>query len=210
MQYSFLTVEGNIGAGKSTLARMLADHYGSRLIAERFDDNPFLPRFYKDPKQYAFPLELFFLAERYKQLKEVLQARDLFKQGYVSDYLFTKSLLFAKVTLADEEFRLFQRLFDIINPHLVQPDLLLYLHAPISRLQQNIRTRSRVYEQEISNDYLFRIQETYLEYIRQHAVRALVIDMSDADFEHDPKQFKIIVEALERDYAVGQHYLTLT
>lgn len=210
MQYSFLTVEGNIGAGKSTLARMLADHYGSSLIAERFDDNPFLPRFYKDPKQYAFPLELFFLAERYKQLKEVLQARDLFKQGYVSDYLFTKSLLFAKVTLADEEFRLFQRLFDIINPHLVQPDLLLYLHAPISRLQQNIRTRSRVYEQEISNDYLFRIQETYLEYIRQHAVRALVIDMSDADFEHDPKQFKIIVEALERDYAVGQHYLTLT
>lgn len=210
MQYSFLTVEGNIGAGKTTLARMLAAHYGSRLIAEEFDDNPFLPRFYKDPTQYAFPLELFFLAERYKQLKEVLHARDLFSHGFVSDYLFTKSLLFAKVTLADEEFRLYQRLFDIINPNLIQPDLLIYLHAPIKTLQRNIRLRKRSYEQEISNDYLFRIQETYLEYIRQHPVRALVIDMTDADFEHQPSQFQQIVGALDREYSIGQHFLSLS
>lgn len=210
MRYSFLTVEGNIGAGKSTLARMLADHYGSRLIAESFEDNPFLPRFYKNPAQYAFPLELFFLAERYKQLKEVLQARDMFSQGFVSDYLFTKSLLFAKVTLPDEEFRLYHRLFDIINPHLVQPDLLIYLHASISRLQRNIHTRKRAYEQDISADYLFRIQETYLDYIRQHPMKTLIIDMSDADFEHEPRQFGAILEALERDYPVGHHYITIT
>lgn len=210
MQYSFLAVEGNIGAGKSTLARMLADHYRCRLIAEGFADNPFLPLFYKDPKQYGFPLEVSFLAERYKQLHEVLHTNDLFKKGFVSDYIFTKSLLFAKVTLADEEFRLFQRLFDIINPRLQQPDLMIYLHAPISRLQVHIRTRARKYEQEISNDYLFRIQETYLEYIRQHPIRTLIVDMSDADFEHESGQFEVIVGALERDYPVGHHYLRIT
>lgn len=210
MQYSFLTVEGNIGAGKTTLARMLASHYGSRLVTEQFDDNPFLPRFYKDPGQNAFPLELFFLAERYKQLKEVLHTRDLFQEGLISDYLFTKSLLFARVNLPEEEFRLFQRLFDIINPRISQPDLLIYLHAPIPRLQQNIRNRQRSYEQAIADDYLYRIQETYLEFIRQHPLRTLVIDTSDADFEHDTSQFGRITDALERDYTPGRHHLSLS
>lgn len=209
MRYSFLTVEGNIGAGKTTLARMLAAHFKSKLILEEFADNPFLPRFYRDPEQYAFPLELFFMAERYKQLKEVLHAKDIFHQGIISDYLFTKSLLFAKVTLPDEEFRLYQRLFDIINPHLVQPDLLIYLHAPVEKLQQQIKRRNRSYEQAIADDYLFRLQTTYLEYIRQHPLRTLIIDTSHANFEHVPEQFDAILEALERDYPIGQHYLIL-
>lgn len=209
MQYSFLTVEGNIGAGKTTLARMLAAHYGSKLVLEEFADNPFLPRFYKNPEQYAFPLELFFMAERYKQLKEVLRSKDMFHQGIVSDYLFTKSLLFAKVTLPDEEFRLYQRLFDIINPHLVQPDLLIYLHAPIQKLQQQIKKRNRSYEQNIPDDYLYKLQTTYLEYIKQHPVRTLMIDVSQADFEHAPEQFNKILEALENDYSPGQHFLSL-
>lgn len=209
MQYRFLTIEGNIGAGKTTLARMLAEHYGSKLILEEFADNPFLPRFYKEPDKYAFPLELFFMAERYKQLKEMLGGRDIFKNGIISDYMFTKSLLFAKITLPDEEFRLYQRLFEIVNPQLVQPDLLVYLHVPVKRLQENIRKRSRSYEQEIKDDYLFRLQNTYMEYIKQHPIRSLIIDASSADFEHDPSQFDVILEALERDYSVGQHYLAL-
>lgn len=209
MQYSFLTVEGNIGAGKTTLAGMLAAHFKSKLILEEFADNPFLPRFYEDPKQFAFPLELFFMAERYKQLKKVLSSKDMFHQGIVSDYLFTKSLLFAKVTLPDEEFRLYQRLFDIINPHLLPPDLLIYLHAPVQKLQQRIKLRNRSYEQAIPDDYLYKLQTTYMEYIRQHRLRTLIIDVSKANFEHVPGQFEKILEALEQDYSPGQHYLIL-
>lgn len=209
MRYAFLTIEGNIGAGKTTLAKMLAKQYDSRLILEEFADNPFLPRFYKEPDKYAFPLELFFMAERYKQLKELLHARDMFDRRYISDYMFPKSLLFAKINLSDEEFRLYQRLFDIINPQLVQPDLLVYLHVPVKKLRENIQKRNRSYEQEISDEYLFRLQNVYMEYLKQHAVRSLIIDSSDADFEHDPAQFHMIVEALEKEYPVGQHYLTL-
>ncbi|HEX5555777.1 MAG TPA: deoxynucleoside kinase [Chitinophagaceae bacterium] len=210
MQYSFLTVEGNIGAGKTTLARMLAEHFKSRLILEEFAENPFLPRFYKDPKQYAFPLELFFLAERYKQLKDLQRNRDMFNPGIVSDYIFTKSLLFARVTLPEEEFRLYQRLFDMITPQLLRPDLLIYLHTPVSKLRENIQKRNRSYEQDISGDYLFRIQETYMEYIKQHSTPTLVIDNTEADFEHRPEQFEAILAALEQDYTPGRHFMKLS
>ena len=137
MKYSFLTIEGNIGAGKTTLANLLSKHFNSRLILEEFAENPFLPKFYQNPDQYAFPLELFFMAERYKQLKEMLQTNDMFLKTTVSDYLFTKCLLFAKVNLREEEFRLYQKLFDIINPQIIQPDILIYLHSPVSKLNKN-------------------------------------------------------------------------
>lgn len=209
MKYPFITVEGNIGAGKTTLARMLADHFNSRLILEQFADNPFLPRFYEAPERYAFPLELFFLAERYQQLKEIIQERELFNQHIISDYLFTKSLLFAKVNLSEEEFQLYQRLFHLINTRLAQPDLLIYLHAPIEKLQENIRKRDRGYEQNISTDYLHQLQEVYLEYIRQHKLKTLLIDVSESDFQHQPEKFQTILDALEKEYVSGPNYLTL-
>lgn len=209
MKYSFITVEGNIGAGKTTLSQLLAKHYNARLILEQFADNPFLPKFYADPKQYAFPLELFFMAERFKQLKELLQQRDLFQSVTVSDYLFTKCLLFAKVNLPDDELALYQRLFDIVHQQLIQPDILIYLHAPVARLQQNIRKRGRNYEQSISDDYLFRIQETYTHYIRQHKLKTIFVDASNADFLTNETHLQIVVEALEKDYGTGQHYLSL-
>src|SRR6476620_5698125 len=155
MKYNFVTIEGNIGAGKTTLAHLLSKHFNARLILEQFADNPFLPKFYESPQQYAFPLELFFMAERFKQLKELLQQRDLFQSVTISDYLFTKCLLFAKVNLPQDEFNLYQRLFEIIHQQLIQPDILIYLHAPVTRLQQNIRKRGRTYEQSIPDDYLF-------------------------------------------------------
>ena len=142
MKYSFITIEGNIGAGKTTLSHLLAKHYNARLILEQFADNPFLPKFYESPSQYAFPLELFFMAERFKQLKDLLQQKDLFQSVTISDYLFTKCLLFAKINLADDEFRLYQRLFEIIHQQLIQPDILIYLHAPVNKLQQNIKKKS--------------------------------------------------------------------
>lgn len=209
MNYHFITIEGNIGAGKTTLAHLLSKHYNARLILEEFADNPFLPKFYENPKLYAFPLELFFMAERFKQQKDLLQQKDMFQNLTIADYLFTKCLLFAKVTLPDDEFRLYQRLFDIINQQLIQPDLLVYLHAPVTKLQNNIRKRNRPYEQNIPDDYLFNIQETYTQYIKQHNIKTLFVDASNADFLGNEKHLQIILEALEKDYEHGQHYLTL-
>src|SRR3979411_2679480 len=166
MKHHFITVEGNIGVGKTTLTHLLAKHFNARLILEEFADNPFLSKFYENPAQYAFPLELFFMAERYKQLKDMVHTKDLFQSITISDYLFTKCLLFAKVNLPEQEFHLYQKLFDIIHMQLVQPDILIYLHAPVNRLQQNIKKRNRSYEQAIPDAYLFHLQEAYINYIK--------------------------------------------
>jgi len=209
MKYTFITIEGNIGAGKTTLAHLLSKHYNARLVLEQFADNPFLPRFYENPQQYAFPLELFFMAERFKQLKDLIQQKDLFQNLTISDYLFTKCLLFAKINLSEDEFRLYQRLFDIMYHQLIQPDILIYLHAPVNKLQQNIKKRNRPYEQKIPNEYLFSIQETYTRYIRQHNIKTLFVDVSNADFLSNEKHLKVITDALEKEYPEGQHYLSL-
>jgi deoxyguanosine kinase len=209
VKYNFITIEGNIGAGKTTLSHLLAKHFNARLVLEQFADNPFLPKFYENPQQYAFPLELFFMAERFKQLKELIQQKDLFQSITISDYLFTKCLLFAKVNLPDDEFRLYQRLFDIILQQLVQPEILIYLHAPVNKLQANIRKRNRSYEQNIPDDYLFSIQETYTQYIKQHHIKTLFVDASQADFLGNEKHLQTIIDALDREYTDGQHYLSL-
>jgi deoxyguanosine kinase len=209
MNYHFIAIEGNIGAGKTTLAHLLARHYNARLVLEEFAENPFLPKFYENPAQYAFPLELFFMAERYKQLKDLVHTKDLFQSVTITDYLFTKCLLFAKVNLQEPEFRLYQKLFEIICQQLVQPDILIYLHAPVHKLQQNIKKRNRPYEQSIPDEYLFNIQETYTNYIKQHNIKTLFVDASNADFLGNEKHLKVITDALEKEYEHGQHYFTL-
>ncbi|WP_126970775.1 deoxynucleoside kinase [Gynurincola endophyticus] len=209
MRYRFITIEGNIGAGKTTLANILAKKLNARLILEAFADNPFLSKFYENPAQYAFPLELFFMAERYKQLKELLQTQDIFQQVTISDYLFTKCLLFAKVNLPEEEFKLYQKLFDIIHAQLLQPEILIYLHAPVDKLQQNIKKRNRSYEQSIPDEYLSNIQDTYLQYIKQYNIKTLMVDASNADFITNDKHVNIILDALEKEYTNGQHPIVL-
>jgi len=209
MNYHFITIEGNIGAGKTTLSHLLARHFNARLVLEEFADNPFLPKFYENPKQFAFPLELFFMAERFKQLKDLIQQKDLFQNITISDYLFTKCLLFAKVNLPEDEFRLYQRLFDIIHQQLIQPDLLIYLHSPVQKLQQNIKKRKRSYEQNIPDEYLFNIQQTYTHYIKEHNIKTLFIDASNADFLGNEKHLQVVIDALGKEYDEGQHYLTL-
>jgi deoxyadenosine/deoxycytidine kinase len=209
MRYHFITIEGNIGAGKTTLAHLLARHYNARLILEQFADNPFLPKFYENPAQYAFPLELFFMAERYKQLKELVHTGDLFQSLTVSDYLFTKCLLFARVNLPEQEYKLYQGLFEIMHSQLVQPDILIYLHAPVNKLQSNIRKRNRSYEQSIPDEYLLNIQETYTQYIRQHNIRTLFIDVTNADFLGNEAHLKVVIDALENDSEGGQQYFNL-
>ncbi|MFY8024061.1 MAG: deoxynucleoside kinase [Sediminibacterium sp.] len=209
MKHQFITIEGNIGAGKTTLANILAKQLNARIILEEFADNPFLSKFYDNPNQYAFPLELFFMAERYKQLKELVHTKDLFQSITVSDYLFTKCLLFAKVNLPEEEFRLYQKLFDIIHQQLVFPDVLIYLHASVNKLQQNIKKRNRPFEQAIPDEYLFNIQETYTHYIKQHHIKTIFIDATNADFIGNPAHVQVVLDALEKDLDYGQHYFTL-
>ena len=209
MQYHFIAIEGNIGAGKTTLAHLLSRKLNARLILEQFADNPFLPKFYENPKLYAFPLELFFMAERFKQLKDTLHTNDMFQSVTVADYVFSKCLLFAKVNLSDEEFRLYQKLFDIMQQQIVFPDILIYLHSPVHKLQQNIKKRNREYEQRIPNEYLFSIQETYTSYIKHHNIKTIFIDASNADFLDNEKHLQVVLDALEKDIDEGQHYYML-
>ncbi len=149
------------------------------------------------------------MAERFKQMKDLLQQKDMFQSLTISDYLFTKCLLFAKVNLPEDEFRLYQRLFEIIHQQLIEPDILIYLHASVSKLQSNIKKRKRSYEQNIPDEYLFNIQETYTHYIKQHNIKTLFIDTSNADFLSNDKHLRVIIDALDKDYEQGQHYLTL-
>lgn len=209
MKHKFITIEGNIGAGKTTLSNILAQKLNAKLILEEFANNPFLPKFYEKPDQYAFPLELFFMAERYKQLKDFLNTQDLFQQVTISDYLFTKCLLFAKVNLPSEEFRLYQKLFDIIHQQISVPDILIYLHAPVQKLQDNIKKRNRSYEQDIKDDYLFNLQETYTSYIKQHNIKTIFIDASNADFMGNDKHVQVVLDGLQKDLPEGQHYFNL-
>ena len=209
MKYHFIAVEGNIGAGKTTLSQLLSQHYNAKLMLEEFAENPFLTKFYENPKQYAFPLELFFLAERFKQQQDLIKTADLFQSVTISDYLFTKCLLFAKVNLPEEEYRLYQKMFDVFQQQLVTPDVLIYLHAPVSKLQSNIKKRNRKFEQSIPDEYLFKLQETYTSYIKQHNIKTIFVDASNADFLYNEAHFKLITDALEKDLEEGQHFINL-
>jgi deoxyguanosine kinase len=209
MKYHFIAIEGNIGAGKTTLTHLLSKKLNARLILEQFADNPFLPKFYENPKQYAFTLELFFMAERFKQLKDMLQTKDMFQNVTIADYVFSKCLLFAKVNLPEDEFRLYQKLFDILQQQIVFPDILIYLHSPVHKLQQNIKKRNRGYEQNIPNEYLFNIQETYTSYIKHHNIKTIFIDASNADFLDNEKHLQVVLNALENDLDDGYHFFTL-
>lgn len=206
LPYKYITVEGNIGSGKTSLATLLAKDHNATLVLEQFADNPFLPLFYENQQRYAFALELFFMAERFQQLKENMSP-SLFSSATVSDYLFIKSLLFARVTLKEEEYKLYQRLFNIIYSNLPEPDLLVYLHCNVERLMKNIAKRGRDYERKIPADYLTQIQETYFNYLKsQTHLRILVLDVSDVDFVNDVAMYNSIKEIIEQDYKPGIHY----
>jgi deoxyguanosine kinase len=211
MLYNYIAIEGCIGAGKTSLSTLISKEYNARLILEQFEDNAFLPKFYRDPSKYAFPLELTFLAERYQQLKEKLSAGgDLFKSFTISDYFIYKSLIFAKKTLPDDELSLYNRLFFIINSSLPKPELLVYLYVDIPRLKKNIKIRGRSYEQDIETEYLEKIQEGYFEYIRQQQdMRILIIDVNCIDFVNNPADYRDIVDAIMQEYPLGVHRITL-
>ncbi|MDB0027424.1 deoxynucleoside kinase [Flavobacteriales bacterium] len=203
MLYSHIAIEGNIGSGKTTLATMLANDIDARLVLEQFADNPFLPKFYSDPEKHAFPLELFFMAERYHQLKN-LKEQDLFKPQIISDYFFVKSKLFAQNNLKKDEMQLFNRLFDIMLSSLSKPDLLVYLYSDVERLQQNIKNRGRDFEQNISDEYLQNIQDKYLDFLRKQSdFPVLLLDVTNVDFVADKNIYDKIDELIFVEYSVG-------
>ena len=209
MKYNFIAIEGNIGAGKTSLATMIAEDYNAKLILEQFEDNSFLPKFYKEPDKYAFPLEMSFLASRFQQLKDQLSPQDLFKTFTISDYYIIKSLIFAKKTLATDEFNLYTRFFNIIHQQLPKPELLVYLYVNTPNLQRNIHDRGRPYEQEIQDEYLERIQEGYFEFIRQQTdLRILVIDTNELDFVNRKVDYNRILAVLQKEYPIGIHRIT--
>lgn len=210
MNYSFITIEGCIGSGKTTLAKLISKDFNAKLILEAFENNPFLPKFYEEPERFAFPLELFFMAERYKQLKDFVAIPDLFQQKTVSDYLFTKSLIFANITLKEDENALFRRLFNIINAQLPQPELIVYLHNTIPNLLYNISIRGRSYEQNIKSEYLELLQAAYLQYFKSiNNSRILIVDASKIDFVNNNKDYEKIKNLFLQSYSKGIHYINL-
>ncbi len=197
--FNYIAIEGNIGAGKTTLATKLAEDCNAKLILERFADNPFLPKFYKDQSRYAFPLEMSFLADRYQQLSDDLAQFDLFKDFVVADYHIFKSLIFAKVTLQEDEFRLYKTMFDIIYKEMTKPDLYVYLYQNTARLLQNIKKRGRSYEQEISAEYLEKINQGYLDYIKtQTDLNVLIIEVSELDFIKNQSDYVFVLEKIQQ------------
>jgi deoxyguanosine kinase len=195
---NYIAIEGNIGAGKTTLATKISEDFNAKLVLERFADNPFLPKFYKDQNRYAFPLEMSFLADRYQQLADDLSQFDLFADFVVADYHIFKSLIFAKVTLQEDEFRLYKTLFDIIYKEMPKPDLYVYLYQNTDRLLKNIKKRGRSYEQEIPAEYLDKINQGYLDYIKtQPHLNVLVIDVSDFDFVRRQEDYVAVLQQIQ-------------
>jgi deoxyguanosine kinase len=206
LKYNYIAIEGNIGAGKTTLARRMSEEYNARLILERFEDNSFLPKFYEQPDMYAFPLEMSFLADRYQQLKDKLAMQELFSTFTISDYFIDKSLIFARNNLKTDEFNLYSRLFQIISAFLPRPDLLVYLYLDIPRLQENIKNRGREYERLIQTSYLEKIQAGYLNHFRSlSGLRILILDTNKVDFMESTKDYEALLEVIHADYDIGIH-----
>ena len=203
--YNFIAIEGNIGAGKTTFATRFAKDANAKLVLERFEENPFLPKFYEDQARYAFPLEMSFLADRYQQLIDDLSQYDLFKTSVISDYFVFKSLIFSKVTLSDDEYALYRKIFNFMYRDLAKPDLYIYLYQNVDRLLKNIKKRGRSYEQSITGDYLEQIHEGYMNFIKtQKDLNILILDISDIDFVEDPEYYYKMVHTI-LSYADKKH-----
>ncbi len=205
MHINYLVIEGNIGAGKTSLSRKIAENMNAKLILEQFAENPFLPKFYKNPERYSFPVELSFLADRYHQLKNDLDSLDLFSDLIVSDYFFMKSLIFSSSTLQEDEYKLYRQLFDIIYGSLPKPDLYVYLHKDVDNLLKNIKLRGREYEQNITFEYLKSIENGYFNFFKQQKeLKIVVIDTNSLDFVNNPNDYQTLVNTIFKgDYAKG-------
>ena len=196
-KYKYIAIEGNIGAGKTSLAKKIAVDFNSKLIIERFADNPFLPKFYKDPERYAFTLEMSFLSERYQQISEDLSQLNIFNELIISDYDIHKSLIFSKVNLSVDEFSLYRKLFYDMYKKILKPDLFVFLNQDIPRLQKNISRRGRDYENRISNEYLSKINSGYFEFFRSRPdLNIKIIDITNLNFVENRLDYLSILDEI--------------
>jgi len=210
MNYNYIVIEGCIGAGKTSLAEMLAADFNAELILERFADNPFLAKFYKDPTHYAFPVEMTFLTDRYQQLKNLLSKRDLFTDLVVADYFIDKCAIFSKNNLQQDEYNLFLKVYEIITGFLPKPDILVYLYNTSENLLKNIAKRGRDFEQEIQAEYLASIQENYLTFFKQRAqFPILIIEANELDFVNKVNDYEKIKTLFNNQYDIGVHRIIL-
>lgn len=206
--HNFITIEGCIGAGKTTLCKMLSERLTCPGVFENFEDNPYLENFYKNPEKHAFSLELYFMAERYQQQKKLLEQMNLFGQKVVSDYAFFKSLVFANITLKDDELQLYKMLFHIMYPNIKSPEIILYLHKPVDLLLENIKKRGREYESQITGDYLEKLNNTYLDFFKQQEKsKVIILDASHIDFVQKRADFELILKILDKEYDKKINYL---
>lgn len=206
MEHKIITIEGNIGSGKTSFATRLAERMEAKLLLETFADNPFLQKFFVKQQDYALGMEMFFLAERYEQLNREMNDAELFQQKYVIDYLFNKSLLYARVNLDDSEFALFQKIFNILNPKLRKSDIIVYLHSGVDRLVSNIYKRGREFELTVKKEYLKKIETIYLEYFHQIPdQKVLILDVTEADFVGHPPDFEKMYDLVMQDIPGGVH-----
>lgn len=197
-KFNYIAIEGNIGAGKTSLATMICEEYNAKIVLERFADNPFLPKYYADMERFAFPLEMSFLADRYQQLSDDLGQFDLFKNFIISDYYIFKSLIFAQVSLAKEEYLLYRRMFDIMYKEIQKPDLYIYLYQNTDGLLKNIKNRGRDYEQNIQAEYLDKIHKGYSTFIKtEENLNTLIIDVTEKDFVNNNEDYKEIIEQIK-------------
>ena len=202
MNYKSISIEGNIGVGKTTLAKLLSNDLGYKLILETFENNPFLKDFYENLNKNALPLELFFLAERYELLK--LNSEDMFFSGTVSDFIFDKSKLFAVNTLKDYELNIFNKIFSLMKKSVKNPEILIYLHSDLSSLENKITKRGRVYENNIRSDYLKKLNDTYLDYINKRTeFPVILIDVTNLDFKNNSKHFNLIKNIIFQEHENG-------
>ncbi|MBK6731894.1 MAG: deoxynucleoside kinase [Bacteroidetes bacterium] len=210
MHYKIITIEGNIGSGKTSLAKKLAQQYNTHLVLETFADNPFLQKFFEKQQDYALGMEMFFMAERYEQFNNEIEIHLQEDRPIIIDYVFTKSLIFANANLDTTEFNLFKKIFDILNPKLPSPDLIIYLHSEPKRLIENIKFRGREFEQTVQLEYLKKIEDAYFEGFNnlKGAVK-LIVDVTHADFVENANQYNRISALVENFYPIGLHHILI-
>ena len=205
----YIAIEGPIGVGKTTLAELLAEQFGAKTLLEEVDTNPFLPKFYEDPKKYAFQTQVFFLLSRYQQQRELSQY-DLFKNSVVSDYLFAKDRIFAYLNLDDDELALYEQLYRLIDARITKPDLVIYLQASSKVLIERIKKRGKDYEQGITEQYLERLVDAYNRYFFYYKeTPLLVVNTSAIDFVNNREDREDLIKEIDSVKGGVQYYIPL-
>lgn len=195
----YIAIEGVIGAGKSSLARKLADQLSANLIMEEFDENPFLEKFYDDRKRFAFQTQMFFLINRFKQQQQLNQ-QDLFAKYMVSDYIFEKDKIFAYLNLSGEELKLYETIFPLLERDIPKPDLVIFLQSGLDRLVENIKTRGRKFERNLTRAYLSELSEAYNNFFfKYNNTPLLIVNTSEIDFVNREEDFDELFSQVFRE-----------